>query len=140
MHLTLGRREFQVRGGRHPTVEIATLEQKNRPFVHNDCHLDENNLVWLITGYISQSPSSFRPTSSLSERGRRPNMGGKSTFLRQNALIAILAQMGSFVPADFAQIGIVDAIYSRVFFLLPDVFLCLSFHFLYISSFPDASR
>ena len=62
-------------------------------FLGNDCELDENNNIWLITG---------------------PNMAGKSTFLRQNALINILAQMGSYVPADEAKIGIADRIFSRV--------------------------
>src|SRR5699024_3130626 len=59
----------------------------------NDCVLDENNLIWLLTG---------------------PNMAGKSTFLRQNAIIAIMAQMGSFVPCKSAHIGSVDKIFSRV--------------------------
>ncbi|KAG9299543.1 hypothetical protein G9A89_020714 [Geosiphon pyriformis] len=79
-------------GGRHPIVE-AGLQIKNRIFTKNDCCLNEQERVWLITG---------------------PNMGGKSTFLRQNALISILAQIGSFVPADFAEIGIVDQIFCRV--------------------------
>ncbi len=74
---------FAITGGRHPVVEAASSE----PFVANDCDLGTNNHLWLITG---------------------PNMAGKSTFLRQNALIAVLAQMGSFVPADAARIGIVD--------------------------------
>lgn len=83
-----------IMGGRHPTVESGLLEQ-GRGFVHNDCLVGEPNdgLVWLITG---------------------PNMAGKSTFLRQNALITILAQMGCYVPASYAELGIVDAIFSRV--------------------------
>ncbi|MCJ1306498.1 DNA mismatch repair ATPase msh1 [Agyrium rufum] len=79
-------------GGRHPTVTVG-LEEQGRSFVSNDCIVGEEHRVWLITG---------------------PNMAGKSTFLRQNALISILAQIGSFVPADYAEIGIVDQIFSRI--------------------------
>ena len=82
---------FTIEAGRHPVVEAA-LAGARKPFVANDCDLGDRP-VWLITG---------------------PNMGGKSTFLRQNALIAILAQMGSFVPAKAARIGIVDRLFSRV--------------------------
>ena len=91
---------FDVRGGRHPVVEAALAADADAGFVANDCVLrgsgpddDSAGWLWLITG---------------------PNMAGKSTFLRQNALIAILAQMGSFVPADLAKIGIVDRLFSRV--------------------------
>ena len=89
---------FKIEGGRHPVVEQALRRQLADPFVANDCDLspDEgarNGAIWLLTG---------------------PNMGGKSTFLRQNALIAILAQMGSFVPASSAHIGVVDRLFSRV--------------------------
>jgi DNA mismatch repair protein MutS len=80
---------FAVTGGRHPVVEQAL----NSGFVGNDCILREGQRLWLLTG---------------------PNMAGKSTFLRQNALIAILAQAGSFVPAERAQLGIVDRLFSRV--------------------------
>jgi DNA mismatch repair protein MutS len=88
---------FVVEGGRHPVVEQA-LAEEGQPFVANDCALSppENQdagRIYLLTG---------------------PNMGGKSTFLRQNALIAVLAQMGSFVPARHAHIGIVDRLFSRV--------------------------
>jgi DNA mismatch repair protein MutS len=88
---------FAVEGGRHPVVEQA-LSKDGTPFVPNDCALSppeghESGRIWLITG---------------------PNMAGKSTFLRQNALIAILAQMGSFVPAKSAHIGVVDRLFSRV--------------------------
>ncbi|KAK2601718.1 MutS protein 1 [Conoideocrella luteorostrata] len=81
-------------GGRHPTVEMGLVEQ-GRSFVRNDCLVgtQADGLVWLITG---------------------PNMAGKSTFLRQNALITILAQIGCYVPASYAELGIVDAIFSRV--------------------------
>ncbi|KAL4902568.1 hypothetical protein BDW74DRAFT_186816 [Aspergillus multicolor] len=82
----------KVVGGRHPTVKLG-LEEQGRRFVSNDCFLGESERIWLITG---------------------PNMAGKSTFLRQNALITILAQVGSFVPADYAEIGIVDQIFSRI--------------------------
>lgn len=81
-------KEFEVKGGRHPVVDML---QPNS-FVCNDCNLGEKN-VWIVTG---------------------PNMGGKSTFLRQNALIAILAQAGSFVPAQSAAIGIVDRVFARI--------------------------
>ena len=87
-------RTFRVEGGRHPVVEKA-LKADGAPFVANDCVLDPGGdaAVWLITG---------------------PNMAGKSTFLRQNALIALLAQCGSYVPADSAHIGLVSQIFSRV--------------------------
>ncbi|MCO6387344.1 DNA mismatch repair protein MutS [Aliihoeflea sp. 40Bstr573] len=89
---------FAIEGGRHPVVEQALRRQLADPFVANDCDLspadgDKRGAIWLLTG---------------------PNMGGKSTFLRQNALIAILAQMGSFVPARQAHIGVVDRLFSRV--------------------------
>ena len=86
---------FSVTAGRHPVVEQALRKQAANPFVANDCDLggQEAGALWLLTG---------------------PNMGGKSTFLRQNALIALLAQMGSFVPAGAAHIGIVDRLFSRV--------------------------
>jgi DNA mismatch repair protein MutS len=82
---------FAITGGRHPVVEQA-LGNDGGPFVANDCDLSAGR-IWLITG---------------------PNMAGKSTFLRQNALIAVLAQMGSFVPARTAHIGAVDRLFSRV--------------------------
>jgi DNA mismatch repair protein MutS len=82
---------FSIQGGRHPVVEHA-LRQTGTPFVANDCDLSKAN-IWLLTG---------------------PNMAGKSTFLRQNALIAVLAQMGSYVPASAAHIGLVSQIFSRV--------------------------
>ncbi|MEZ5918547.1 MAG: DNA mismatch repair protein MutS [Alphaproteobacteria bacterium] len=85
-------RSFDIRGGRHPVVEAALKKQGER-FVPNDCNLGETARLWLITG---------------------PNMAGKSTYLRQNALIAILAQTGSYVPAAYAQIGLVDRVFSRV--------------------------
>ncbi|KLJ11317.1 hypothetical protein EMPG_13412 [Blastomyces silverae] len=85
-------RSHKIVGGRHPTVKLG-LEEQGRPFVSNDCFIGEQERIWLITG---------------------PNMGGKSTFLRQNALITILAQVGSFVPAEHAEIGIVDQIFSRI--------------------------
>jgi DNA mismatch repair protein MutS len=84
---------FSVRGGRHPVVEAAMIERDDGRFVANDCVMDDEARIWLITG---------------------PNMAGKSTFLRQNALIAIMAHIGSFVPADTAEIGIVDRLFSRV--------------------------
>lgn len=89
--------DFLIEDGRHPVVEEA-LKRDGGPFVANDCDLsapeeESAGSIWLVTG---------------------PNMAGKSTFLRQNALIAILAQMGSFVPAKRAEIGVVDRLFSRV--------------------------
>ncbi len=90
---------FRIERGRHPVVEAALSAANAGPFVPNDCDLSSNTQktnaarLWLVTG---------------------PNMAGKSTFLRQNALIAILAQMGSFVPAESAHIGVVDRLFSRV--------------------------
>jgi DNA mismatch repair protein MutS len=85
---------FVVEAGRHPVVEQA-LGADGETFVHNDCDLsgEDGGILSLITG---------------------PNMGGKSTYLRQNALIAIMAQMGSYVPAESAHIGVVDRVFSRV--------------------------
>jgi DNA mismatch repair protein MutS len=88
-------RAFDITGGRHPVVEAA-LARDGAPFIANDCRLSpeaEGAAITLLTG---------------------PNMAGKSTFLRQNALIAILAQMGSFVPATRAEIGLVSQVFSRV--------------------------
>lgn len=89
--------DFCIEGGRHPVVEQA-LRRDGGPFVANDCELSppenaKSGRIWLVTG---------------------PNMAGKSTFLRQNALIAILAQAGAFVPARLARIGVVDRLFSRV--------------------------
>jgi DNA mismatch repair protein MutS len=83
---------FHVEAGRHPVVEAAVKKAGGR-FAPNDCDLSADARLWLVTG---------------------PNMAGKSTFLRQNALIAILAQAGSFVPAAAAHIGVVDRLFSRV--------------------------
>lgn len=83
---------FEVVGGRHPVVEAAVVKSGGR-FVANDCALDASDRLWLVTG---------------------PNMGGKSTFLRQNALIAVMAQSGCFVPARRAMLGLVDRLFSRV--------------------------
>ena len=82
---------FAIQGGRHVVVE-SSLKNNGNSFIPNDCELSEGS-IWLVTG---------------------PNMAGKSTFLRQNALIAILAQMGCFVPATNAHIGIVSQLFSRV--------------------------
>jgi DNA mismatch repair protein MutS len=89
--------DFVIEGGRHPVVEQA-LQRDGGPFVANDCDLSPPagagaGRIYVVTG---------------------PNMAGKSTFLRQNALIAVLAQMGSFVPAKRARIGVVDRLFSRV--------------------------
>nr|WP_184045132.1 DNA mismatch repair protein MutS [Roseospira visakhapatnamensis] len=88
---------FAVGGGRHPVVEAAleagTASGGGGAFVGNACDLGPERRLWLVTG---------------------PNMAGKSTFLRQNALIVLLAQMGGFVPAESAHVGIVDRLFSRV--------------------------
>jgi len=84
---------FTIVGGRHPVVEAALVRQGGAGFVPNDCELGPERRLWLLTG---------------------PNMAGKSTFLRQNALIAVLAQAGAFVPAKEATIGVVDRLFSRV--------------------------
>ena len=83
---------FEITGGRHPVVEAA-LKRQNAEFIANDCTLSDASRLWLLTG---------------------PNMAGKSTFLRQNALIALLAQTGCYVPAKSAHIGTVDPLFSRV--------------------------
>jgi len=84
---------FRVDAGRHPVVEAALAARQEGDFVANDCDLGEAQRLWLVTG---------------------PNMAGKSTFLRQNALIAVLAQIGAYVPARAAEIGVVDRLFSRV--------------------------
>jgi DNA mismatch repair protein MutS len=85
---------FVVKDGRHPVVEKALAREGASRFIANDCNLGESETaLWLLTG---------------------PNMAGKSTFLRQNALIVVMAQMGAFVPATSAHIGVVDRLYSRV--------------------------
>ncbi len=89
-------RAFEVVGGRHPVVEKALRSRGGDPFIANDCSLADGSDgadIWLLTG---------------------PNMAGKSTFLRQNALIALLAQAGSYVPATAARIGLVSQLFSRV--------------------------
>ncbi|MBY0382133.1 MAG: DNA mismatch repair protein MutS [Xanthobacteraceae bacterium] len=88
---------FAIEGGRHPVVERA-LKRDGQQFIANSCDLSPapsqpSGQIWIITG---------------------PNMAGKSTFLRQNALIALLAQIGSFVPARRARIGVIDRLFSRV--------------------------
>ncbi|MCB9989370.1 MAG: DNA mismatch repair protein MutS [Rhodospirillales bacterium] len=85
--------DFAITGGRHPVVEQALKKDGGQAFVPNDCDLSTDHSLWLLTG---------------------PNMAGKSTFLRQNALITIMAQAGCFVPAATARIGIVDKVFSRV--------------------------
>ncbi|MBT7648725.1 MAG: DNA mismatch repair protein MutS [Rhodospirillaceae bacterium] len=85
--------EFTIEQGRHPVVEALVDPASGQAFVANDCRLEDEARLWLLTG---------------------PNMAGKSTFLRQNALIAVMAQMGSFVPAAAASIGVVDRLFSRV--------------------------
>jgi DNA mismatch repair protein MutS len=85
---------IDIEQGRHPVVEAMLAQSGGAPFVANDCGLaGDGRRVWLLTG---------------------PNMAGKSTFLRQNALIVIMAQMGSFVPAKAAHLGVVDRLFSRV--------------------------
>ncbi|MEO0692511.1 MAG: DNA mismatch repair protein MutS [Pseudomonadota bacterium] len=88
-------RAFAIENGRHPVVERALLAEGGAQFIRNSCDLSatDSAAIWLVTG---------------------PNMAGKSTFLRQNALIALLAQAGCYVPADSAHIGLVSQIFSRV--------------------------
>jgi DNA mismatch repair protein MutS len=92
-----GSRAFRIEEGRHPVVEAALAATDGGQFIPNDCDLSADagsgEHIWLMTG---------------------PNMAGKSTFLRQNALIALMAQMGSFVPARAAHIGVIDRLFSRV--------------------------
>jgi DNA mismatch repair protein MutS len=83
---------LEIEAGRHPVVESA-LNDRGERFVANDLSMGQSDRLWLITG---------------------PNMGGKSTFLRQTALIAVLAQCGGFVPAARAKVGLVDRLFSRV--------------------------
>lgn len=86
--------EIQIKGGRHPVVERALEDERGEGFIENDVHLDnDERLVALITG---------------------PNMGGKSTYLRQTALIAVMAQSGSFVPARSASLPLIDRIFTRI--------------------------
>ncbi|MXY68604.1 MAG: DNA mismatch repair protein MutS [Acidobacteriia bacterium] len=86
--------EIQIKGGRHPVVERVLEEERGEGFIENDVHLDsDEHLVALITG---------------------PNMGGKSTYLRQTALIAVMAQIGSFVPARSAVLPLIDRIFTRI--------------------------
>jgi DNA mismatch repair protein MutS len=88
---------FDVRDGKHPVVEEALAKNHEGDFVSNNCQLNceskNSSNIWLLTG---------------------PNMAGKSTFLRQNALIAVMAQMGGFVPCSYARIGVINKLFSRV--------------------------
>jgi DNA mismatch repair protein MutS len=84
----VGDQAFEIKDGRHPVLELTT-----RDFTSNDCDLNSESRICLLTG---------------------PNMAGKSTYLRQNALIAVLAQVGSYVPASSANLSIVDRIFSRI--------------------------
>ena len=87
------RTDFVVVGGRHPVVAAALARARGPAFVPNDCDLSPGRRICLLTG---------------------PNMAGKSTFLRQNALFIVLAQAGLFVPAESACLGLVDRLFSRV--------------------------
>ncbi|HXD04932.1 MAG TPA: DNA mismatch repair protein MutS [Burkholderiaceae bacterium] len=84
---------IEIERGRHPVVQARLAETGGGPFMPNDCRLDANRRMLVITG---------------------PNMGGKSTFMRQVALIVLLAAMGSFVPADACRLGPIDAIHTRI--------------------------
>ena len=85
--------DIEIKAGRHPVVEAALADEQAGGFVANDCRLGDGARLWLLTG---------------------PNMAGKSTFLRQTALIAVLAQMGAYVPAETCRLGVVDRLFSRV--------------------------
>jgi DNA mismatch repair protein MutS len=91
-HMKSGR-DFNITAGRHPVVEQMLDQEKAPTFIANHCRLHDDDRIWLLTG---------------------PNMAGKSTFLRQNALIALMAQAGLYVPADKAEIGVVDRLFCRV--------------------------
>ena len=91
-HLSQGK-ALNIEAGRHPVVEAALKRGGAETFIPNDMHLSAEDHIWLLTG---------------------PNMAGKSTYLRMGALIVILAQMGSFVPATAAHVGLVDRLFSRV--------------------------
>ena len=86
---------WNITQGRHPIVELSGKNKSNaqQNFIANDCHLSAEGFLWILTG---------------------PNMAGKSTFLRQNALIAVMAQAGLYVPVEHAEIGIIDKLFSRV--------------------------
>ena len=89
---------FNLQDARHPVIEQVLAREGENPFISNNCNIgpiegEDKGAIWLLTG---------------------PNMGGKSTYLRQNALIVLMAQMGGFVPAKKAEIGIVDRLFSRV--------------------------
>lgn len=84
---------FEIKAGRHPVVENTLNTPEDGDFIANDCDMTDSTRLWLLTG---------------------PNMAGKSTYLRQNALITLLAQVGCYVPAKKAVIGIVDRLFSRV--------------------------
>ena len=86
-------RTLLVRKGRHPVLDALAEQHRAERFVPNDLYMDDEGAIHIITG---------------------PNMGGKSTFLRQNALIVIMAQMGSFVPARLARVPIVDRVFTRI--------------------------
>ena len=98
---------FDIRGGRHPVVEQALKRTKAGPFIDNDCTLGRVPSAAVPTGFDEAGDGRLWLVTG-------PNMAGKSTFLRQNALIALMAQMGSFVPAKSARIGVVDRLFSRV--------------------------
>ncbi len=83
--------DFEVKGGRHPIVEQSLKKISGKDFIANDCDLEKR--LWILTG---------------------PNMAGKSTYLRQNALLVIMAQIGCFVPAESLRMGVVDRLFSRV--------------------------
>lgn len=128
--------EFEIIDGRHPCVEANHMDDGfPQLFVGNDCVLPENANVWLVTGgkvfvwfllyfFYFFIFFFFRNVA---------NMGGKSTFLRQNALISIMAQIGCFVPAKSATIGLVDGVFTRVkaklksFFFFSKFFICFRF-------------
>lgn len=110
-------------GGRHPTVE-GGLREAGRTFTSNDCFVGAGGGAHHVSSHSTTSPAAAAttataPPSNHHHHGRvwlitGPNMAGKSTFLRQNALITVLAQIGCYVPASYAELGLVDALFSRV--------------------------
>ena len=98
---------FDVRGGRHPVVEQALIGQSGGPFIANDCNLGSSAGDADERGEENSDATRIKILTG-------PNMAGKSTYLRQNALIALMAQIGSYVPAERANLGLVDRLFSRV--------------------------
>ncbi len=103
---------FEINQGRHPVVEQALAKASEGSFIENDCYLSADQEVEPVSEENNASKTFTKDSRLWLLTG--PNMAGKSTFLRQNALIAIMAQAGSFVPARSVHIGVIDRLFSRV--------------------------